>query len=127
MIYLAVLTDIIHALLMVLWMLGMPLLFWHRYPRLSIVYCCFCLAFIVVNQVSQWVLGECIFTTIANYFYTRSDMAFPKEWFTVRLAMIVFGLTPTHWIIKIATQILVSASAIGAIYTIATRFKNSGK
>ena len=31
---LASVVDAIHALVMVLWVLGLPLLFWHRWPRL---------------------------------------------------------------------------------------------
>lgn len=118
MIYLqvAIAIDFLHALLMVVWVVGLPLLFWHRFPKLSLAYCAFSLAFIIVNQASQYFLGECIFTTLAGWLYAHTDAGAPQEWFTVRLALAIFGLIPTHRSIKLLTEILIGVSAIGGIY-----------
>ena len=124
MIYLAVATDCFHAFLMMLWVLGLPLLFWHKFPKLSLTYCCFSLAFIIVNQLSQYFLGECIFTTIANYFYQQAnDLQHSNEWFTVRASKMIFGLTPSHYGIKIATEILIGISTVGGIFSLYRKYK----
>ena len=123
MLYLAVITDIIHSLLMLAWMIGLPLLFWHKYAKLSLVYCIFCVTFIIVNQISHYTLGECVFTTIANHFYSAAHHGAPNEWFTVRLTRLVFGLIPTHRSINVATQILIVISAVGGTYTLIRNFK----
>ncbi|HSQ68329.1 MAG TPA: hypothetical protein VLM85_34205, partial [Polyangiaceae bacterium] len=62
--------DALHALLMLLWVVGMPLLFWHRWPRLSYFYSGFAVLFVIVNVISQWVLGECFLTTLSRFFWT---------------------------------------------------------
>jgi len=120
----AIATDLIHALLMVAWILGLPLLFWHRFPKLSVSYCVFSLAFIIVNQASQYFLGECVFTTIAVWLYTHTNVGAPQEWFTVRLAQAIFGLIPTHRSIKLLTEILIGVSAVGGIYSLFGRKHN---
>lgn len=38
MYYIAVIVDVIRALAMIVWVLGLPLLFWHRYSSLSTTY-----------------------------------------------------------------------------------------
>ncbi len=116
MLYLAVLTDVIHAMLMVGWIVGMPFLFWHRFPKVTLVYCLFSLCFIAVNQISHYTLGCCIFTTIADWFYHQAGHYAPDEWFTVRASRFIFGLTPSHRGVKILTEILVGISAVGGIF-----------
>lgn len=116
MTYLAVLTDVIHALLMLSWIVGLPLLFWHRFPRLSVAYCIYSLLFIVVNQVSQHVFGCCVFTVIAGWFYQQAGWPATNEWFIVRAANLVLGLTIPHKSIKIATEILIGISALGVLF-----------
>ena len=118
MLYLAVAVDCLHAFLMLVWVVGVPLLFWRRFRRLSVAYCLFSLVFIIINQVSSLTLGECIFTTIANWFYSQAGQNAPDEWFTVRLTRSVFGLIPTHRGIKLATEYFIAFSAIGGMYTI---------
>ena len=118
MLYIAVAIDVLHALIMAAWVVGLPLLFWRRYPKLSLYYCLFSVAFIVVNQVSHYTLGECVFTTIANWFYSKSGSGAPNEWFTVRLSRLVFGVVPTHRGVKVATQIMIGISSVGGIYSI---------
>lgn len=118
MIYMAVAVDVLHALLMVIWFIGLPLLFWWKYPKLSYYFCLYCVAFIIVNQVSHLILGECIFTTIANWFYSHAHACTVKdEWFTIRASRVVFGAVPTHRGIKIATQLLAGLTAVGGLLT----------
>jgi hypothetical protein len=115
MLYLAVAIDTLHALLMVGWIVGLPLLFWRRWPKVSFVYCIFSIAFIIVNQVSHYTLGECVFTTIADWFYAHAGHNAPDEWFTVRMSRLVFGVVPSHRGIKVATEILIGISAVGGM------------
>lgn len=124
MMFLAVATDVLHALLMASWIIGLPLLFWHRYPKLSLAYCIYCISFIIVNQVSHYTLGCCVFTTIADWFYHRAGSPMNGEWFVVRASQFVFGLAPSHRGIKMATEAVIVTAAIGQIYFYATR-KNS--
>ena len=58
--------DLLHAASMLLWGLGLPLLVWHRFPRLSRGYMWFASAFVIVTVVSQQLLGECVLTTWAR-------------------------------------------------------------
>ena len=124
MLYLAVLTDVIHALLMVCFVGGLPFLFWHRFPKGTTAYCIYCLAFIIVNQVSQYTLGCCIFTTIAGWFYHQANHAVSNEWFAVRAANFIFGLTPSHKTLNHITEFLVAIAAIGWLYLYIKRKKN---
>ena len=112
----AVVTDAFHALLMAMWVIGLPLMFWHRHRTVSVAYCLFSVIFIIVNQVSHYTLGECIFTAIANWFYNRAGHGAPDEWFTVRASRFIFGLTPSHRGVKILTEILIGISAVGGIH-----------
>jgi hypothetical protein len=119
MLYLAVATDVFHAFLMILWTIGLPLLFWRKYPKLSYYYYLYCIVFILVNQASHYILGECIFTTIANWFYTHAHTTnFQNEWFTMRVSRAVFGIVPSHRGVKIATQIMVGLTALGGLYSL---------
>lgn len=112
--------DALHALLMLLWVVGMPLMFWHRWPRLSYFYSGFAVLFVIVNVISQWVLGECFLTTLSRFFWTRSSGAPPEEvqeWFTVRFARWVFHMTPSHGTIKRLTELLIFVCSVGAFYS----------
>ncbi len=119
--------DFLHALLMAAWILGLPLLFWHRWPRLSRDYAVFAIAFIVVNQISYALLGECFLTTLSRAFWERSSVAAPvsNEWFTVRLSQAIFRLTPSHRAVKLATEGLILATAVGVLVWI-RRLRHDG-
>lgn len=124
MLYIAVAIDVIHALLMVAWVVGIPLLFWRRWPKISFWYCIFSIAFIIVNQVSHYTLGECVFTTFANWFYSLAGRGAPDEWFTVRISRMIFGFVPSQRGIKILTEILCGISAFGGILLFWRRKEN---
>jgi hypothetical protein len=117
---LAASVDVLHALLMAFWVIGMPLLFVHRWPRLTCVYSAFAMAFIAVNVLSQWVLGECILTTLARFLWTHSSGVPPQdaqEWFTVRFSDWIFHMAPSHGAVQRATELLIAVCSIGAFYS----------
>jgi hypothetical protein len=109
--------DLIHALLMAAWVLGLSLLFWHRWPRLTRAYALYAVGFIVVNQISYALLGECILTTLARACWRNAPggagSAASDEWFTVRIAQAIFRLTPSHRTIKLASEALILLTAAG--------------
>lgn len=116
MYYLAVAVDTIHALAMVIWILGLPLLFWHKYKKLSFAYCIFSIFFIIVNLTSQYFLGHCVLTSIAGFFWERSSSHVDTtEWFVTRFTRLIFNMTPTHILIKRLTEIIIMISSIGVL------------
>jgi hypothetical protein len=110
--------DVLHALFMAAWVLGLPLLFWHRWPRITRAYAFYAIGFIIVNQVSHAFLGECFLTTLARACWQSSPGAgggapVSDEWFTVRVAEAIFQLTPSHRGVKLASQALIFVTAVG--------------
>jgi hypothetical protein len=105
--------DLIHATLMAAWALGLPLLFWHRWPRLTRAYAIYAVVFVVVNLVSRAILGECFLTTLARACWRQGSAPASEEWFTVRLANAVFRFTPSHHAISAVAEILILVTAIG--------------
>ena len=114
---LAVGTDFVHAMLMATWFAGLPLLFWHTRPTLRRIYALYAVAFVVVSQVSQWLLGECFLTSIALFFWKHVPSYAPvsKEWFTVRIAQAIFHAAPSHRTISRCSEAMVAVSAAGAL------------
>ena len=109
--------DFVHALLMAAWILGLPLLFSTRWPRVARAYAVYAIAFVLVNQVSYLALGECFLTTLSRTFWQRAEgSTAATEWFTVRVAEAVFSLTPSHRAIKLASEALILATAIGVAF-----------
>jgi hypothetical protein len=112
--------DFLHALLMVAWVAGLPLLFSRRCPRASRWYAIYAVVFIVLNQASHFLLGECFLTTLARLLWERGGApprSAPGEWFTVRVAMAVFHLTPSHRSITVVSEVLIGATAIGMLWS----------
>ena len=119
---LATVVDTVHALTMIAWVMGMPLLFVSRWPRARRVYAVYAVVFVVVSQASQWVLGECFFTTVARWFWESqpagSAPADVGEWFTVRLARAIFGLAPSHRAIVWFSESAVVLTAVFALLSL---------
>jgi hypothetical protein len=92
---LAATVDLAHGLVMVAWGLGLPLLFWHRFPRLSRGYMWFALSFVILSVASQELLGECFLTRIARELWLQSGGYRGREPFTVLFANAVAGIRPT--------------------------------
>jgi hypothetical protein len=110
--------DFAHATLMGAWVLGLPLLFWRRWPLATRVYAAFAIAFVVVNLTSRALLGECVLTTAARFFWDKAaaSSGLPPashEWFTVRAAEAIFKLTPSHRSIKLTSEVLILVTAVG--------------
>ena len=106
---------------MATWVLGLPLLFWHRWPRLTQAYAWYAIAFVVLSQASQWLLGDCFLTTWTDRLWdaaspTQTSRA--SEWLTVRLANAVFHLSPSHRAIVIASETLAVVSAGGMLVSL---------
>jgi hypothetical protein len=108
--------DVLHAALMAAWILGLPLLFWHRWPHLSRMYGVFAVGFVLSSRLSHYLIGECFLTSLARRLWQagRSE-ANTDEWFTVRFARLVFGLTPSHRVIAIGSEVLVFVTALGVL------------
>jgi predicted membrane metal-binding protein len=110
--------DFLHALAMAAWALGLPLLFLHRWPRATRAFAVYAIAFVLLNQLSMWTLRECFLTTVARYFWEHAPDgtgSVSREWFTVRVARAVFGLTPSHRLVKRVSEALIFATAIGVL------------
>jgi hypothetical protein len=113
--------DFAHAMFMVAWVLGLPLLFWRKHPRLTRAYAVYAIVFIVIYQLSRVFLGECFLTTISRWLWQHGGApprTSPNEWFTVRIAVAIFHLTPSHRSITIIGQILVFVSAVGMLLSL---------
>ena len=111
--------DFFHALAMVVWVLGLPLLFVRRWPGLTKAYGVYAISFVVLNIGSQVLLDECFLTTLARMAWQRSSSPVdPSEWFTVRLAKWVFNMTPTHRLISRLSKALILLTAVGPLISI---------
>lgn len=120
---LATFVDVVHALLMVLWIAGLPLLVvWRRFPKLTMAYAIYALAFVLIYQLSRVFLDECFLTTIARkLWYSQAPASAPadiEEWFTVRFAKAVFSASPSHRLIVWLGQALSVATAVGTLVII---------
>jgi hypothetical protein len=112
--------DVVHALLMAAWLFGLPFLFVRRWPRLTRVYGFYAIGFILASQLSHLALGECFLTTLSSGLWHHSvtsgaPLDDSSEWFTVRLAKLVFDLTPTHRAVVILTELLVLLTVLGEL------------
>ena len=108
--------DFFHALAMTAWVLGLPLLFYRRWPRLTRAYAIFAVSFVVLSQGSELILGECFLTTIARTCYQRSPTAIASyEWFTVRFAESIFSMSPSHRSIVYLGEGLIVVTAVGVL------------
>jgi len=119
----ASIVDLLHALFMVAWVVGLPLLFWRRWPRLSRAYAIFALVFVALYQTSRWIWGVCFLTVISRWLWehpSSSGQSLPPsdEWFTVRLSQAVFHMAPSHRAIVWVGYALVVVTAIGMLWSL---------
>lgn len=115
--------DVLHAMFMAIWLLGLPLLFWRRFPGASRAYGVYAVVFVVVSRLSHWTFGECFLTTISRSLWQAGGPSAPgsDEWFTVRVAHLVFGMTPSHRVIAWLSEALVLVTAVGVLVTLRRR------
>ena len=112
----ASLVDTVHAALMVAYFVGIPLLFFHRWPRVSRVYAVYAVAFVIFSQGPKLLWGHCFLTPLASELWRRSGTSIvATEWFTVRLSNFVFHSAPSHRIISWIGDAFVLITAIGAV------------
>jgi hypothetical protein len=106
--------DVLHAALMVAWVVGFPFLIWHGWPRLSRAVAWYSLVFVIVSQLSHWVLGECFLTTLSLWLWegVRAAGNEPQVLFTVRVVNFVAGIRPTE---RAAVLLWESAIVLGAV------------
>ena len=108
--------ETIHATFMVAYFVGIPLLFFHRWPRVSRIYAVYAISFVVFSQGSKLLWGHCFLTPLAGELWHRSGTAVAvNEWFTVRLSNLVFHCAPSHRIISWIGDVFVLVTAIGAV------------
>jgi hypothetical protein len=113
---LAAITDIVHAGVMLVWGLGLPLLFWHRFLRLSRAYMWFSLVFVVVTAASRVLIGECFLTTIARELWLGGDGFREQMPFTVLLTEWVAGIRPTAREAVLLWEFAVFVSSAGGLW-----------
>lgn len=116
--FLAASIDLVHALSMAAWVLGLPLLFWHRWPTLTRAYAVFAVVFVVLNQLSLLILGECFISDVARACWRAAGKTVSDEWLTVRLSEAIFRLSPTHGLVKTVTKVLVLITAAGVLVSL---------
>ena len=95
--------DVVHALAMLVWGLGLPLLVWHRFERLSHIYTLFAAVFVVSSVGSHWGLGECFLTTLARSLWNAAGAWRDSVPFTVTLTNTIAGIRPSTRSAVIAT------------------------
>jgi len=116
---LSTLVDLLHAASMVAWIGGLPLLFVRRWPRLSRAFAVYAVAFVVISQGTQALLGECFLTTIARALArlgAERGSLVDDGWFTQRIARSIFGLAPSRRTISVTFDVLVGVTAVGVLF-----------
>lgn len=101
---------------MIVWGLGLPLLFWHRYERLSRAYNWFVIVFVVISVGSKLVLGECVLTTLARHLWLAGGGYRAGVPFTVLFVNAIAGIRPTTESAVLAWEIAITATSIGSLY-----------
>lgn len=101
---------------MLLWGIGLPLLLWHRFPRLSRVYMKFAIGFVVISIVSQYLLGECVLTTLARALSRAGGGQRGSVPFMATLANTVAGIRPTQRGVVLVWEVAVLATSVGSLW-----------
>src|SRR5688572_186834 len=113
---LAAAVEVTHGLSMIVWGLGLPLLAWHRYERLSRFYMWYALAFVVLSVSSNHLLGECFLTTFARHLWLLGGGYRDGVPFTVLFANAVAGIRPSAREAVLAWQLAIIATSIGTLW-----------
>jgi hypothetical protein len=113
---LAAAVDLVHAGSMLVWGLGLPLLFWHRFRRLSRAYVMFSAIFVLVSLGSHALLGECVLTTLARHLWLAGGGYRDGIPFTALLANAVAGIRPTQREVVLVWELAVLASSVGSLW-----------
>ena len=108
--------DVAHALSMLVWGLGLPLLVWHRFPRLSRTYMWFAVVFVLISVGSHVLLGECVLTTAARFLWHASGRARDGAPFMTLLVNQLAGFRPNNRIIVLVWELAVFATSVGSLW-----------
>jgi hypothetical protein len=108
--------DFAHVLAMVLWGLGLPLLFWHRLDLLSRWYTAYALVFVVVSVLSHQLLGECFLTTLSRELWLLGGGERDGAPFTARLANAVAGIRPSRREVVLAWEAAIALTSLGSLW-----------
>ena len=106
--------DSVHGLAMIAWGLGLPLLFWHRWRRLTRAYVIYSVAFILISVGSHVLLGECLLTRLARELYDAGHHPELRDQvsFIVRATEAVAGIRPNErWAVLVWEGALLIGSA----------------
>jgi hypothetical protein len=112
---LALSIELSHGLLMVAWGLGLPLLFWHGLPRLSRAFMWFSIGFILVSVASHLLLGECVLTSMARYFWQRAGGHREHVPFVVLLTNRIAGVRPSARAAVLAWEFAILAYSVALL------------
>ena len=113
---LAAAVEFTHGLAMILWGLGLPLLVWHRWERLSRAYMWYAIVFVVISVASNQILGECFLTTLARALWLTGGGYRDQVPFTVLFANAVAGIRPTAREAVLAWQLAIVFTSIGTLW-----------
>jgi hypothetical protein len=108
--------EIVHALAMIAWGLGLPLLVWHRYERLVRAYMWFALGFVTTSIASNLVFGECFLTTLARHLWTAAGGFREQVPFIVLFTNAVAGIRPSTREAVLAWEVAIVATSIGTLW-----------
>ena len=108
--------EFAHALSMLLWGLGLPLLVWHRFPRLSRAYMWFAAAFVVISLASHGALGECVLTRVARELWRAGGGYRDGVPFVALLANGIAGLRPNNRQVVLIWEMAILLTSIGGLW-----------
>lgn len=88
----ATIIEFIHALFIVLLVIGTPFLFIKRWRKIRLAAALYSIIFIIVNRISHYTMGECIWTKLARVVGGNS---WGDELFLSKISRVVFGCIPS--------------------------------
>jgi hypothetical protein len=109
----AAIVEFLHALVILGLIVLVPFLFYRRWRKLTIFAAVYSIIFIVVNRISQWTLGECIFTRIARWV----GGAWDGQLFIVKFSNTIFGFIPSNKQVVLLEQAMVLIVCIGILFS----------
>ncbi len=114
---LAMTVDVAHAMTMLVWGVGLPLLVWHRFTRLSLAYTWFAIAFVVISVASHAALGECVLTSLARELWQASGEGRERLPFTALLANRVAGIRPSDRSVVLLWEAAILLTSLGSLWS----------
>ena len=113
---LAASVDFAHALSMLLWGLGLPLLVWHHFPRLSRAYMWFAAVFVAISLASHGAWGECVLTRVARELWRRGGGYRDGVPFVALLANSIAGVRPSNRQVVLLWEIAIFLTSVGGLW-----------